>query len=418
LQFNLILNLVLLLAVGWQSRQQAPINRTLRSPVGLPVGKGLLHLSRSHAAASLQDSPWSKIENSDPRQLMANLRAIGCPEETIRDIITLRVCRTCRERLLDQEAELARARGCTRPLTAAEWRASNRRQQELRNEMIYTLESALAQDRSVWMSDVLGWTERWREPMAFLDVEKRRKLRDIDVRYADLESELNNRAYSGRWDAEDVAQLKEIGRKRQSELAAILTPTELEEYLYRNSPAADYVRRNLPEARSEEEYRAMVKAVAELEIGESPVTQAQHLGIEPEDSEALKAETDRKAALDQRLKEMLGEARMAEQQVAEAQRVEEERKLQEEENHARVMEQFTEMASEVGISESDAKRFFARLMELKPKFEEMEKNLTGTPEEKNKQMGALAKDEVKKIATEIVGEKGPALVDKMIEKGH
>jgi hypothetical protein len=422
LQLSVVLNLILLLAVGWQNRKEAPMNRTPRSPVGLPAGKRSLHQSRTHAAKPQPALPWSKIEASDPRHLMANLRAIGCPEQTIRDIVTLRVTRAYRERFLEQEAELARARDFTRPTSAREWRESSRRQQELRNEMIYTLESALGQDRSMWMSAVLGWPERWREPMAFLDVEKRRQLREFDMRYDELKSDLNRRAYTGRLDAEDAAQLKEIEHQRQRELAATLTPTELEEYLYRESSAADYVRRNLPEAKSESEFRAMVKATAELEMDESPVTRAQRMGIEPGDPEALKAETERKAALDQRLKEMLGEARMAEQQAEEEQRVVQEKKRQEAEAQDRELVRITEMASGVGIAEADAKRFFDRLIELtptlQPQFEEIEKKLTGTPEEIRRQMEAFAKIELQKIAAETLGEKGPALVDKMIEKNH
>jgi hypothetical protein len=79
------------------------------------------------------------------------------------------------------------------------------------------------------------------------------------------------------------------------------------------------------------------------------------------------------------------------------------------------------MAAGVGIAEADAKRFFDRLNELKPvlepQFEEREKGLTGTDEEKRKQMDAYAKSELGKIAVEIIGEQGPALVEKMAESG-
>ncbi len=43
--------------------------------------------------AALADRPkdWSEIESSDYATFIANLRAAGCPEETIRDLVTARV---------------------------------------------------------------------------------------------------------------------------------------------------------------------------------------------------------------------------------------------------------------------------------------------------------------------------------------
>jgi len=54
---------------------------------------------------------------------------------------------------------------------------------------------------------------------------------------------------------------------------------------------------------------------------------------------------------------------------------------------------------------------------LKPKFDAMAKGLTGTEEEKRKQMATFAKAEIGKIAVEIVGEKGQALVENMAGAG-
>src|SRR5687767_6195122 len=39
------------------------------------------------AAGHTNDFHWGSVESDDYREYIANLRAIGCPEETIRDII-------------------------------------------------------------------------------------------------------------------------------------------------------------------------------------------------------------------------------------------------------------------------------------------------------------------------------------------
>ena len=46
----------------------------------------------------------------------------------------------------------------------------------------------------------------------------------------------------------------------------------------------------------------------------------------------------------------------------------------------------------------------------------MEKNLTGTPEEKDKIMKAAVVAELKKTATEIMGAKGNGIVDQFVEE--
>jgi len=449
LQLSVLLNLLLLVAVGWRSARQPPLNRPPRGEVGPPVGKLFQRPAPPRAPASRPTTPWAAIESADLRRFIANLRALGCPEETIRDIVSLRLCRAFWDRLVELEAASVRAWNFTRNRDDRERRESRRQQRELRNEMIYTLESLLGQDWSVLSPALLGLSEEWRDPTGFLSVEKRRQVRELDLRYDELKRDLARKGLSGRLDAESAAQLKELERQRQTELAAMLSPQELEDYLYRKSPAADYVRQKLPEAKSESEFRAMVKVASDLEMAEFPTAAAQRMGVDaaaqrmgvkPGDPAVTKAEAERKATFEQRLKEVLGAARMAERQAGEELRLAEERKLQaaqQAEEEQRLAEekklqtaqeeqsrwaQLTEMAASVGIAEADAQRFFDRIKELQPilksKSDAMEKSLTGTEEEKRKQMDAMIKAELGKIAVEILGAKGEALIKKMTGPGR
>ncbi len=85
-----------------------------------------------------------------------------------------------------------------------------------------------------------------------------------------------------------------------------------------------------------------------------------------------------------------------------------------------MQQELTDMAAEVGVSVESAKRFFERFQESQPvlekKFTEMENQLSGTPEEKRKQMEAAVKAELNRIAIETMGENGPAVVEKMLKE--
>ena len=81
--------------------------------------------------------------------------------------------------------------------------------------------------------------------------------------------------------------------------------------------------------------------------------------------------------------------------------------------------QVVDAAKEIGLSAESAKRFCERLdstrAAMEKKFEEMEKGLTGTPEEKQKQMVTAIKAELNKMAIETMGEKGPKVVEKIFK---
>jgi hypothetical protein len=416
LQISLLLNLGLLIGVGWRSVARSPMPRTLRTEVGTPVPKPSSRFFQRRASAPPPASAWAAIESTDPQRLMANLRAIGCPEQTIRDIVTLRICRAYRDRWVEREAEQARSWHYTRNPDWREVRKRAHQQSALRNEMIHTLESLFGEHWQTMSAAMLGWPERWRDATDFLDVEKRHQLRDLDLRYNQAKNDLDQKGWRGELDTEGAAQLRDLERQKQAELAAMLSPQELEEYLYRRSPAADYVRRNLPAAKSESEFRAMVKLALEFELGTLPGRPAD-LGLPPGDSDLAHAEAERQSAFEEQLKAVLGEARIAEQQIAEEQRLVEERQRQKAEDEQHALTQLAEMAASVGIAEADARRFFERLNELRPvlepKFNDMEKNLTGTDEEKQKQMEIAIRAELETIAVEIMGEQGKALVEKM-----
>jgi hypothetical protein len=81
--------------------------------------------------------------------------------------------------------------------------------------------------------------------------------------------------------------------------------------------------------------------------------------------------------------------------------------------------QLTELAASVGISAEDANRFFVQFKQLEnaldQKFEDAQKSQTGSPDAMWSQMRADAEAELTRLASQTLGDKGPALVQKMAE---
>src|SRR4051812_35254703 len=89
------LNLALLGTVGWliKNRPNTAIGHTLTNapataaPEKQRPGKETATTTSAEPAKAMQSFDWRLVESGDYKKYIANLRAIGCPEETIRDII-------------------------------------------------------------------------------------------------------------------------------------------------------------------------------------------------------------------------------------------------------------------------------------------------------------------------------------------
>jgi hypothetical protein len=412
LQLSVLLNLVLLAMTGWRSFHNTPPPRALRSEVSQQPARDAFHASHPRHPTSIPPTPWQSIEARDPALFMAHLRAIGCPEQTIRDILILRVCREFRDRFIETEVE---AEQNWEPVwNKKRWPDRCKVLSDLRNQMIIQVESLFGQSWDSLRSDYLPWFG-WDEQI--LTQDQRRQIRDLEARFSMLKQELDRVTQATRsFDAEDHARLRELEVQKRAELAKILSPQEMEDYLYRHSDAANYVRQNLPEAKSEAEFRLMVKAAGETRMAELSTCLTSPDAAE---AEALAGEqADRKAAFDKRLKELLGEDRIADLEAESLVKVEENQKQQEENALAR----FTAIGNTVGVPPESCRQFLNRLSEqqgaMDAKFKEIEKNLSGTPDEKSRQMKEIIRAELGRMAAETMGDKGPMLVGKMFELEH
>ena len=176
-------------------------------------------------AASTPSTPFAKVYVNDPKRFAANLRAIGCPEQTIKDILEADI----HQRFHEREEALRPKPADHVPFMwsagTAERRLTERRQQA----------AALAREESVLLSDTLGReasvsmpqyamrnsNEQFRNALETLPAEKQAIGRAADYDYWAGVEALQART-KGFWLPEDLAELNQLKAARQQALLQLV----------------------------------------------------------------------------------------------------------------------------------------------------------------------------------------------------
>jgi hypothetical protein len=229
---------------------------------GLAVGTPTV-VVRTNVVVRRQFFTWSEVESDDYAAYITNLRQIGCPETTIRDIIVADV------------TQLYAHRRAREVVTAPQqwWRSEPDRT---------VIQTALAQvraleeERRALLTKLLG--PNWEsadyplpslESITVLDgpvlgtlpPETKLALQRLEQQSLDrLKAYVEEQRSAG--EPTDPAELARLRRQTREELAKVLTPEQLEEYLLRYSQNAVQLREQLRgfEA-SPEEFRALFRAL-------------------------------------------------------------------------------------------------------------------------------------------------------------
>ena len=232
----------------------------------LPVTPSAPGSSQSRAAGPPTPPPlakpfhWSLVESADYQTYIANLRSIGCPEQTVRDIIVADVSKLFAPRYAALSAgapELAwwgryDARKPVRAELTTQLRALDDEKKAL---LLRLLGAQAAADISVADATVAGVREQ--TALAFLPEPKQSALRDLLSRYQALH-DWSETQWKGLPSDERDAKEKEFRAVRTRELALLLTPEELREFELRDSSTASAVREQLGRANlTEEEFRQL-----------------------------------------------------------------------------------------------------------------------------------------------------------------
>ncbi|MDW8308202.1 MAG: hypothetical protein RMK20_02390, partial [Verrucomicrobiales bacterium] len=266
---SLALNGLLLVGWGWSVARQRETARR----AALAALTNAPSTIRTNVLVRRQFFSWQEIESDDYATYIANLRAIGCPEQTIRDII-----------IADVNALFARRRAVEVVTPEQQWW----RTEPDTNVLQQALEKirALEQERRDLLTSLLGpgWEtgdllnlpRPSRQPIPLdgpilgaLPDDVKHRVEEISIR-----SEERIRAYveaqrqAGR--EPDPAELARLRQQTRTELAGVLSPLQLEEFLLRYSQNASALRAELRELKhfevTPEEFRAMFRAIDQIDL--------------------------------------------------------------------------------------------------------------------------------------------------------
>jgi hypothetical protein len=190
---------------------------------------------------------WNQVESEDYETYIANLRGIGCPEPTIRDIIVAEVNQLFARRRATEIATPDQQWWRSNPDPEVV-RAAARELASLESERRVLLTHLLGDD---WHSAGNAFPVDEADPnplngplLGTLDPDVKAGVRDV-TRIADqrLQDYLDRTRANG--ESPNPAELARLGQQARAELALLLPPSHLEEYLLRYSDDAGLLRDQL-----------------------------------------------------------------------------------------------------------------------------------------------------------------------------
>ncbi len=220
---------------------------------------------------------WDQVESPDYPIYIARLRDIGCPEETIRDIVIADVNKLYAAKRLEEV-----------PSPEQEWWRSTPDTNLIAAAAVKTAQ--LDQERRALLTTLLGpnWEvgESAHTTLALngpvlgdLSSSTRQAVRDAVAKSQDrTRAYLDGQAAAGK--QPDPADMARLEQQMRTDLSKILTPAQLEEFLLRYSATADNLRKQLRGFDvTQDEFRSIFRL-------QDPVVQQLALGSSPNDSAA------------------------------------------------------------------------------------------------------------------------------------
>jgi len=210
---------------------------------------------------------WQELESAEYPTYVANLRDIGCPEQTIRDII-----------IADVNALYSRKRATDVVTPEQQWWRSepdsnvvalaNEKMRVLDDERRTLLARLLGPN---WESgDLVNLPRPMRQGITLdgpilgqLPADTKQAIEEVSLRSQErLQAYLDTQRRDGK--GVDPVELARLRQQTRQELQRVLTPSQLEEFLLRYSDDADHLRAEFGELKffnpSPDEFRAVFRA--------------------------------------------------------------------------------------------------------------------------------------------------------------
>jgi hypothetical protein len=292
-QVALVLSLginVVLAATLWRVLQQ-PDSTTFVTPPEQPDTLSSPGVARTNVVVRRENFVWNEIESEDFPTYIANLRTIGCPEPTIRDIIVAEVTQHFARRRATEVVTGAHQWWRAEPDPEVAWAAINqiRALEDERRALLTSLLGPDWESADYPMPSIETLAPMDGPVLGELPAETRLAVQQIERAALERQQEYLNAQQAAELEP-DPLQLARLRQQTRAELAEVLEPDALEEYLLRYSHEAAQLRRELRAFDpTSEEFRALFHArdpleqqIAQLGPDPDPVTASQRQILEQE----------------------------------------------------------------------------------------------------------------------------------------
>ena len=267
----IVANIVCLAGLFWVlAGRQEPAEHTQSTPMDTPAASGQVLGQAApveRVVREVEPFHWSQVESDDYQTYVENLRRIGCPEETIRDLVKQDLDKAYDQRKADilnkaparndfwktgHPNKLSQPSGATRSKMAQLDQEKNQVLGDLFGRdgvAAINRPTPLARARSQAKS---GYA------MDFIPEETKAELNNLEQEFG---SELLRKMAQGASDAQDMAEIRQLRQDRDQSIATILTPEQKMEYDLRKSPTAANMRLQMDGFDpSEDEFRDIFSA--------------------------------------------------------------------------------------------------------------------------------------------------------------
>lgn len=291
------LSVNLLLFAGWMASRSRAASAA-KSLAALSASTNVAPTRSPNVVVRRQFFSWRDLESADYPTYIANLRDIGCPEQTIRDIIIADVNALFAKRLATETLTPEQQWWRTTPDPEVE-RVAAEKTAAIEKERRTLLASLLGPS---WESGDLANLPRPTRPgvvldgpvLGLLNADTKQTVQDISQKSEQRLNEYLDKIRAGGGQP-DPAELGRLRRQTREELARVLTPSQLEEFLLRYSMTADELRATFGELQhfnpTPDEFRSVFRAVDTFDY---------QLSMLPEDSNDPRIAQQRRSLMTQR----------------------------------------------------------------------------------------------------------------------
>ena len=260
--FLLSLCLNAVLATAWiVYRPSAPSTPEIEQTADVPREKPMAKKAQTESFVQtmtvdrIRNMDWASVESADYLEYIANLRSVGCPEETVRDIIIADVNKLYASKLaaLYPAPKEFKFWQTDDRMARNESRDREKKRREIEQEKRELIKELLGVDYDEEQSRLSGRPTEDDYRYGFLTPEKQEQTKALRDKYQEMERAL---FADGKLTPENRAKILALRTERDTELAMLLGPSDYEQYQLRNASTARHMREGLTGFQpSEEEFK-------------------------------------------------------------------------------------------------------------------------------------------------------------------